>query len=230
MSPLSQLAFHRGYNGGIDHDFSPILRYIDELDRHFSHHHSFMNCFIPRFDLEEDDRFYYLCGEIPGAKADDIVIEPHDDHTLIIYGATHRPSTGPLGPKQNQIDGEHPLPPPTRVSGTKLTEEAEFDPSDPTDKPAFTSRHIRLPFHHSTADATTQAGNTPKASQQLGQGILLSERLVGNFHRTFAFPMPVIEEAIKANLEDGLLSLLIPKKVKCKDMDKVRRIPIVGGN
>jgi HSP20 family protein len=114
------------------------------------------------------------------------------------------------------------------MSGTKLTEEAKFDSSGTTDQPAFTS-HIRLPFHHSTT-GTTQAGNTTKAPQQAGRGILLSERLIGNFHRTFAFPMPVVEEAIKANLEDGLLSLLIPKKVKCKDMDQVRRISIVQRN
>jgi hypothetical protein len=54
------------------------------------------------------------------------------------------------------------VPPQTRVSGTKLTEEAEFDPSDTTDKPAFTSRHIRLPFHHSTADATTSDNTSGK--------------------------------------------------------------------
>jgi hypothetical protein len=37
-----------------------------------------MNCFIPRFDLEEDAHFYYLRGEIRGAKAEDITIEPRD--------------------------------------------------------------------------------------------------------------------------------------------------------
>jgi len=43
------------------------------------------------------------CGEIPGAKAEDITIVPTNDHTLVIYGVTQRPSNSP-GPKQIRID------------------------------------------------------------------------------------------------------------------------------
>ncbi|KAG0645057.1 hypothetical protein D0Z07_9090, partial [Hyphodiscus hymeniophilus] len=69
--------------------FNTVIRHLDQFDRHFSHTHRIMNCFIPRFDLEEDAKFYY----IPGAKVDDITIEAHGQNTLVIYGRTHRPST-----------------------------------------------------------------------------------------------------------------------------------------
>jgi hypothetical protein len=56
-----------------------------------------MNCFILHFNLKEDNCFYYLYSEFPGIKADDIVIKPYNNYILIIYGATHCPSTSPLG-------------------------------------------------------------------------------------------------------------------------------------
>ena len=48
MSSFTQIASHLSYGNTIDRNFSPILNYIDEFDRHFSHRHRFVNCFIPR--------------------------------------------------------------------------------------------------------------------------------------------------------------------------------------
>ena len=42
--------------------------------------------------------------------------------------------------------------------------------------------------------------------------------------------MPIVGDAIKANLEHRLLRLLIPKKAQDKDMDKLGRISIVEGH
>lgn len=39
----------------------------------------------------------------------------------------------------------------------------------------------------------------------------LSERSVGEFHRTFAFPGYVDQDEVKASLKDGILSLVVPK-------------------
>jgi HSP20 family molecular chaperone IbpA len=41
----------------------------------------------------------------------------------------------------------------------------------------------------------------------------VSERSVGEFHRTFTFPSRVDNEAVKAKLKDGILSVTIPKVV-----------------
>jgi hypothetical protein len=83
MSPFSGLStIGGGYGNGIDRDFSPILHYIDEFDRHFSRRHRFMNCFIPRFDLEEDAHNYYLYGDIPGASVNDTGKHRQDDVPL----------------------------------------------------------------------------------------------------------------------------------------------------
>jgi HSP20 family protein len=101
-----------------------------------------VNCFIPRFDLEEDAHFYYLGGEIPRAKAEDITIEPRDSHTLVIYGSSQRHSTGhnTLRAKEDQTDNsEHSASPPAAVSTEGRTEHAKCDPASNNEKPGLTS-------------------------------------------------------------------------------------------
>lgn len=39
----------------------------------------------------------------------------------------------------------------------------------------------------------------------------VSERSVGEFHRTFTFPSRVDNEGVKAKLKDGILSVTVPK-------------------
>lgn len=39
----------------------------------------------------------------------------------------------------------------------------------------------------------------------------VSERSVGEFHRTFAFPSHVDQEKVKASLKNGILSVIVPK-------------------
>ncbi|KAF4186350.1 hypothetical protein CNMCM7927_005584 [Aspergillus lentulus] len=41
----------------------------------------------------------------------------------------------------------------------------------------------------------------------------VSERSVGEFHRTFQFPTPVDHDNVKASLKNGILSIVVPKKV-----------------
>lgn len=128
MSPFGQLTSHLGFNGGIDRDFNPVLNYVDELDRHFSRRHHLLNCFIPRFDLEEDSQCYYLYGEIAGASAENITIEPRDKNTLVIYGTTHRPGTGVGSRIKNN---SHHVPSPTKAKGAENNDDAKADSSSP---------------------------------------------------------------------------------------------------
>ncbi|KAF8542626.1 HSP20-like chaperone [Trichophaea hybrida] len=43
--------------------------------------------------------------------------------------------------------------------------------------------------------------------------VWVSERSVGSFRRVFRFPTPVDTDNVKASLEHGILSLVVPKKV-----------------
>lgn len=49
----------------------------------------------------------------------------------------------------------------------------------------------------------------------------VSERSVGEFHRTFSFPSRVDSEAVKAKLKNGILSVTVPKVVEGKAGKKI---------
>ncbi|KAH0566152.1 hypothetical protein GP486_000455 [Trichoglossum hirsutum] len=51
-------------------------------------------------------------------------------------------------------------------------------------------------------------GNAEKKSQPK---YWISERSVGEFHRSFSFPTRVDQDAVKASLKDGILSIVVPK-------------------
>jgi len=253
MSPFSQLSLAAGgggYGNGIDRDFSPILNYIDEFDRHFSRKHRFVHCFIPRFDLEEDAHNYYLYGDIPGANVNDITVEAHDNHSLAIYGKTERPGPGRRGEEMDTPGGEgsdpfvkvqiedhehaQEKPNPEHKGGMaapKGDDQAASSPS--TAAPSFppprtqSTQNQAHPHHqrHSTFIAAPGSQHL-----QADHRILLSERLVGEFHRTFAFPQPVVEDGVRASMENGVLSLVVPKREKGEEVKKGRKVPIVHGN
>jgi HSP20 family protein len=248
MSPFSQLSLAAGgggYGNGIDRDFSPILHYIDELDRHFSRRHRFVNCFIPRFDLEEDAHNYYLYGDIPGAVVNDITVEAHDNHTLVIYGKTLRPGPGPR--EEDEVKGkedpefvkvmvedhEHgqeigsadhkPAVPISSNEG----QQGAVSPVGPSFPPPPTQPVQSVHSHHQRYENHTAAAGSQQLQSE--HRILLSERLVGDFHRTFAFPQPVVEEGVKASMENGVLSLVVPKRGKGEEVKKGRKVPIAHG-
>jgi HSP20 family molecular chaperone IbpA len=250
MSPFSQfgsLPGVGGYGGGIDRDFSPVLNYLDEFDRHFSRRHRFVNCFIPRFDLEEDAHNYYLYGDIPGATIDAITIEAHTNHTLQIYGKTLRlgvalsqqdqePEVSTAGsdfvhvPISNHNTKESsfqppPLPPPSDATNA-TTNPAPIQGQAPYFPPPPTQQQVTQNHPHHERHKTFSGTNAPREQTH---HILLSERLVGDFHRTFAFPSPVVEDGVKASLENGVLSLVVPKKDAGSEERRGRRVPIERG-
>lgn len=248
MSPFSQLSLAAGgggYGNGIDRDFSPILHYIDEFDRHFSRRHRFMNCFIPRFDLEEDSHNYYLYGDVPGANVNDITVEAHDDHTLVIYGKTIRPGPAPREEEEGKgredaefvkvmvEDHEHVQEmgntdhkPAIPISSGE-DQKAAVSPSGPSFPPPPTQAVEQSHPHHQRHQTYTAAPGSQHLQPE--HRILLSERLVGDFHRTFAFPQPVVEEGVRASMENGVLSLVVPKREKGEEVKKGHRVPIVHG-
>ena len=71
-----------------------------------------------------------------------------------------------------------------------------------------------------TPAETPTASMAPSQSQEVAQNeqqseegpnYWLSERSVGSFARSFSFPQRVDQEAVKASLKDGILSIVVPK-------------------
>ncbi|KAF8246647.1 HSP20-like chaperone, partial [Wilcoxina mikolae CBS 423.85] len=63
---------------------------------------------------------------------------------------------------------------------------------------------------HEGGENEVQVKKNNKAKQPK---VWVSERSVGSFRRVFRFPTPVDTDNVKASLEHGILSLVVPKKV-----------------
>lgn len=68
--------------------------------------------------------------------------------------------------------------------------------------------------YHSEApadDTTESTGETEKQVAKSKHRFWAQERSVGEFHRSFSFPGRVDQDAVKANLKNGILSITVPK-------------------
>jgi len=143
--------------------------------------------FSPKFDVKETKDAYELHGEFPGIEQKDINIEWTDARTLSIHGRHEEVKEQGQRP-QGFIEGE-----------------------------AKEGKKDKQPRVEDEGEGEKQV--TKKGSQEVAKGgaepkYWVSERSVGEFHRSFAFPAPVDQDAVKANLKNGILSILVPKSKK----------------
>jgi len=179
-------------------EFTPLFRLLDDYDVHRtgrgSSQTSTIRAFRPKFDVHELKDSYELQGELPGVDQKEVNIEFVDPHTLIITGRVERTSTQGTPPSDIIETGKQPA---GRV--TSATDQST-----------------------SPRKANVENGGSAKPSASAGRGqtesdeepqykYWISERSVGEFHRSFSFPSRVDQDAVKASLKDGILSVIVPK-------------------
>ncbi|KAJ5626005.1 hypothetical protein N7510_002314 [Penicillium lagena] len=143
--------------------------------------------FTPAFDVRERDDGYYLDGELPGVDQGNIDIEFTDPQTLVIKGRTER-AYG-----ESTTNGNKDLKSTRWRQPTVQNEDEDEDAQSNTD-----------------TDATTTTD--PVSNHQSPYHYWVSERSIGNFQRTFTFPTRVDQDAVRANLKNGILSVFVPKE------------------
>jgi len=196
--------FPRFTNG----EFAPLFRLLDDYDTHRSSRSGFssVRSFAPKFDVKEVKDGYQLDGELPGIDQKDVQIEFTDPHTLVIKGRVEREySSGTPAAVEDAPATEAIEAAPENSSGTETpkshqaTVEDEDAPAQPieTETPATESAVAKA-----TPAKETQ---TPKSKYWV------SERSIGEFHRTFSFPARVDQDAVTASLKNGILSIVVPK-------------------
>ncbi|KAF4630657.1 hypothetical protein G7Y89_g7481 [Cudoniella acicularis] len=180
--------------------FTPLFRLLDEFDNYRSG--SFANAtgtslktFSPKFDVKENQNSYELHGELPGIEQKDVEIEFTDAHTLTIRGRTERTyesGTRPAGFVKGPV-----------ASGA-ITEGGETDGGH------------KVP-HKATVEDEGAASTTEVAKKEEPKEeskYWASERSVGEFSRSFSFPVRVDQDHVKASMKNGILSILVPKMKK----------------
>ncbi|KAF1942694.1 HSP20-like chaperone [Clathrospora elynae] len=180
-------------------EFAPIFRLFDEYDRqafrNIDRQFNDIRSFTPKFDVKETEQGYELHGELPGVEQKDINIEWTDNNTLTISGRhEHVREEGqrPQGFIENREGSEQQK---------KLSHQPKVEDEDADTTTNKASQVAKQSEHREVSNQDDAA----KAKYWV------SERSVGEFHRSFAFPARVDQDAVKASLKNGILSIAVPK-------------------
>jgi len=199
--------FPRGvYNS--DPSFTPLFRLLDEFDsysreaygttnerpRHRGRRHAAN--FNPKFDARETDNAFELYGELPGIERDNINIEFTDPQTLVIRGRSERAYASPTGLVGNGDEQQ----------ASTIAEKGEEHTTMRKDSSGNGEE-----YHDE--DKTRPASDNK---------YWLQERTVGEFARIFSFPSRIDQDGVSARLNNGILSVVVPKAKK----HEARRIAI----
>ncbi|KAI5921718.1 HSP20-like chaperone [Camillea tinctor] len=184
--------------------------------------------FTPKFDLKETESNYELHGELPGIEKKDVHIEFTDPQTIVVRGRVERTYTSGTPPSGLLDDA--------KMSGalTEGGEDAVVVNRD-DDQHETTSNKSFQPTVEDEAEAEKKTTTTAAAAenttvekkqqqqQQKPQArYWVSERSVGEFSRSFAFPSRVDHDGVTAGLNNGILTVVVPKAKKLE----TRRIAI----
>jgi len=157
-----------------------------------------VRAFKPKFDVRELKDSYELYGELPGIEQKDLDIQWSDAQTLAIKGRVEtrseqgqKPAETPAVPEVDEEEEDSDYHKPS-VEDDFTDDETSTTASKPSEKPAEEAKQVQKP-----AEETAR--------------YWLSERSVGQFSRTFTFPGRVDQDAVKASLKNGILSVVVPK-------------------
>ncbi|CAL5867722.1 uncharacterized protein PFLUO_LOCUS1941 [Penicillium psychrofluorescens] len=145
--------------------------------------------FSPAFDVRELDDGYYLDGELPGAVQGNIDIEFSDPQTLTIKGHTDREYAASTTTNSKKDIKSAPRWRQPTVQNEDEDEDAQSNTGTDTTTTTEPASNPDSPYHY-----------------------WVSERSIGNFQRTFTFQTRVDQDAVRANLKNGILSVFVPKE------------------
>jgi len=148
-----------------------------------------LRSFNPKFDVSETKEAYQLHGELPGIDQKDVNIEWTDGNTLTISGRTESHSESG-SPEQGKITGD--------ASSESHQPTVEDEAGASAEEPSTTE--------------VAKADSQELAKDQ--RKFWVTERSVGEFHRSFSFPARVDQDAVKASLKNGILEITVPKAAK----------------
>ncbi|KAJ5032474.1 uncharacterized protein L3040_009078 [Drepanopeziza brunnea f. sp. 'multigermtubi'] len=184
--------------------FHPLFRLLDDFEQHTQNSKSdatiesrsgrhVMKTFTPKFDVKEVENAYELHGDLPGIEQTNVEIEFTDIQTITIRGRTERSytSSNATAAGTEGSGGEsHP------AKAHKATVEDEDGVV------------VATPQKSTEVSKSTAAPKQPEAKYWV------SERSVGEFSRSFTFPVRVDQDAVTASMKNGVLTVVVPKAKK----------------
>ena len=206
---MPRVAFAPARCGPARHDLAPLFSLFDDtLNEVTRASRQSRRSFAPRFDVKEERESYYLEGELPGIDQKNISIEFTDEHTLTVKGRSERHTESGTPPTAAVEASEKPA----TLEGT--TTPASDDASVKSHQPSVEDEEAAA---NSSAAAESSEVAAPAPAQEPAKTeapkpqYWISERSVGQFERSFSFQARVDQEAVKASLKNGILSIVVPK-------------------
>lgn len=205
------------YNSNANAGFAPLFRLLEDFDTYSRQDESPAGrtarpaiAFQPKFDVRELPTHFELHGELAGLKKENVDIEFTDPHTLRIHGRVERTYTSST--------------PPASESGIATPTEDTFEE---VHKHQATVEDEDAATETSSTTSNAVEKQTPQAVEKKQQPadrakFWCRERSIGEFSRTFNFPGHVQQDAVTASLNEGILTIRIPKAPK----HEARRIAI----
>jgi len=172
-------------------EFSPLFRLADQIEQGARQATQHSRSFAPRFDINETPEHYELHGDFPGINQSDINVEWTDVDTLTISGHTERKHQ-----TSSNGNGYH----------QPTVEEADDTEAKKDNQTAVAKK----------SDETAVAQQDPNRPRYL-----ISERFSGSFHRSFQFPSRIDQDAVKASMKNGVLTIVVPKVTRSKESRKI---------
>jgi len=197
------------------------INHPQSLRRHLAKAQGAVGTFTPSFDIKETKEGYELHGELPGIEQKNVDIEWSQGNILTVHGHTEYTRTEGTPPTEAQEVSEE---------GYEALEHSEHNQHDehyhkPTveesPEPGESSTAPAEPKKQEESQEVAKAQPSGEVSKEKSK-YWITERSVGEFHRSFSFPVPVDTENVKATLKNGILTVTVPKAEK----PKVRRIQV----
>jgi len=191
------------------HEVAPLWNLFDdtlhELQR--ASRQSSPRQWNPRFDVKETKEAYSLEGELPGIDQKDINIEFVDEHTITIKGRHEQTTERGQRPSSTAALEETPATPTSETSEKSSLHHATVE--DDVEEPANSSAVANTEAAPEQEVSQTQA--QPEPQKTTDSQYWYRERSVGSFSRSFSFASRVNQDAVKASLKNGVLSIVVPK-------------------
>jgi HSP20 family molecular chaperone IbpA len=215
---------------GADPSFTPLFRLLDDFDtysrevsndtgRHSGRRNQ-VRAFNPKFDVRELKDSYELHGELPGVSRENISIEFTEPQTLVIRGRVERTYTSGT-PPAGALEDAAVKPAITESGEESSTPAAHSHKATVEDEGAdnATTEGAATPAETTSTEVAKSTAAEPAAHKEK---YWVSERSIGEFSRTFSFPGRVDQEAVSAGLNNGILTVTVPKAKKVE----ARRIAV----
>ncbi|KEF62187.1 uncharacterized protein A1O9_00159 [Exophiala aquamarina CBS 119918] len=190
------------------HEVAPLFSLLDETFNELQRaSRQARKPFNPRFNVNETKEAYSLEGELPGIDQQNLSIEFVDEHTLTIKGRTESHTESGRRPEAVETEKKAAVEdtPVSETSSVK-SHQATVEDEEPANASAVTDGSTEVAAATPTAEpAKTETPATPQSHRWI------SERHVGEFTRSFSFPARVNQDAVKASLKNGILSIVVPK-------------------